>query len=175
MTGFPVGDLRDWIPMRARVRTGTIIGLATVVALSACSDSDRSGARFCGELADTVVGLSGPITNSDEIGDLVDRYERLDDITPLAIREDWHVVTELLKAAENVDFEDPRSRQDLADAAYTAERSAREVARWVESTCGVAMPDVIGVEGPDTTVATTVPVIVATVAPVTTVTPTAAP
>ena len=80
-----------------------------------------------------------------------------------------------MKAAENVDFEDPRSRQDLADAAYTAERSAREVARWVESTCGVAMPDVIGVEGPDTTVATTVPVIVTTVAPVTTVTPTAAP
>ena len=111
----------------------------------------RSGARFCGELSESITGLSGPLSTSNDIGDLVDRYEKLDDITPLAIREDWHVITELLRAAEDVDLEDPRSRQDLADAAYTAERSAREVARWVESTCGVAMPDVIGVEGPDTT------------------------
>jgi hypothetical protein len=90
------------------------------------------------------------------------------------------VITELLRAAEDVDLEDPRSRQDLADAAYTAERSAREVARWVESTCGVAMPDVIGVEGPDTTLATivstTVPIIATTVpALATTVAPTVTP
>jgi len=158
--------------MRARVRTGILIGLATVVvATSACSDTDRSGARFCGELAESVVGLSGPITNSEEIGDLVDRYERLDDITPLAIREDWHVVTELLKAAENVDFEDPRSRQDLADAAYNAERKAREVTSWVQSTCALDMPDIIGIEGPDapmttvTSVTTVAPETATTVAP----------
>ena len=155
-----------------------MIGLAVVVAstMTACSDTDRSGARFCGELSESVTGLSGPLSTSNDIGDLVDRYEKLDGITPLAIREDWHVITELLRAAEDVDFEDPRSRQDLADAAYKAERSAREVARWVESTCGVAMPDVIGVEGPDTTVATTVPIITTTVpAPVTTVAPSTAP
>jgi hypothetical protein len=163
-----------------------MIGLAVVIAstMTACSDTDRSGARFCGELSESITGLSGPLSTSNEIGDLVDRYEKLDDITPLAIREDWHVITELLRAAEDVDLEDPRSRQDLADAAYTAERSAREVARWVESTCGVAMPDVIGVEGPDTTlatsvsttvpiIATTVPALATTVAP--TVTPSVAP
>lgn len=147
--------------MRARTRFASTVGLVVAIASTAvaCSDTDRSGARFCGELSESVIGLSGPLSTSDEIGDLVDRYEKLDDITPLAIRDDWHVITELLRSAEDVDFEDPRSRQDLADAAYTAERSAREVAHWVESTCGVDMPDVIGIEGPDTTVATTVPVI----------------
>jgi hypothetical protein len=146
--------------MRARVRTGMSICLAAVVAstMTACSDTDRSGARFCGELSATIAELVGPLTTSDQIGDLVDRYESLDGITPLAIRDDWHVLTELLRTAENVDLDDPRSRQDLADAAYKAERSAREVARWVESTCGIDMPDVFGVEGPDTTVATTTPV-----------------
>lgn len=157
VTGFPVDDLRECQPMRVRTRFTTTIGLVVAVAstLVACSDTDRSGARFCGELSESVAGLGGPLSTSDEIGDLVDRYEKLDEITPLAIRDDWHVITELLRAAEDVDFEDPRSRQDLADAAYTAERSARAVASWVESTCGVAMPDVIGIEGPDTTVPVT--------------------
>ena len=116
--------------MCARARTGTLIGLAVVVVAStmtACSDTDRSGARFCGELSESVTGLSGPLSTSNEIGDLVDRYEKLDGITPLAIREDWHVITELLRAAEDVDFEDPRSRQDLADAErdrwFTAEQA----------------------------------------------------
>jgi hypothetical protein len=126
---------------------------AAVVLLPACSDTDRSGAHFCGELSTKVDGLNGPISSSDDIGDLVNRYESLDAITPLAIRDDWHAITELLRSAEDVDYEDPRSRQDLADAAYKAERSARNVASWVESTCGIAMPDVIGVEGPDTTTA----------------------
>jgi len=143
--------------MRARDRFTTTVCLVVAVAstLVACSDTDRSGARFCGELSESVAGLGGPLSPSEEIGDLVDRYEKLDEITPLAIRDDWHVITELLRSAEDVDFEDPRSRQDLADAAYTAERSARAVATWVESTCGVDMPDVIGIEGPDTTVPVT--------------------
>lgn len=148
----------------------TITGLASValvamLSLSACSDTDRSGSRFCGELADKLPGLTGPLATSDDIGDLVDRYESLNKITPLAIRDDWNVVTELMKVAENVDYEDPRSIQDLADAAYKAERSAREVARWAESTCGLDMPDVIGIEGPDPT---TIPP-VTTLAPVTSV------
>jgi len=145
--------------MRVRTRHLTAVGFVVAIAstLVACSDTDRSGARFCGELSGTVAGLSGPLSSSVEIGDLIDRYEKLDAITPLAIRDDWHVVTELLRSARDVDFEDPRSQQDLADAAYKAERSARAVAAWVESTCGIAMPDVIGVEGPDPTTATTVP------------------
>lgn len=147
-----------------------IVVLAVAVFGFGCSDPDRSGARFCGELSTKVAGLSGPLTTSNDIGDLVDRYESLDDITPLAIRDDWHTITELLRSAEDVDLADPRSRQDLADAAYKAERSAREVARWVESTCGIAMPDVIGVEGPDpvtttTTIAVSPPTLTPTSAP----------
>jgi hypothetical protein len=35
----------------------------------------------------------------------------------------------------------------VADAAYKAERPARDIAIWVETTCGISMPDVVGVEG----------------------------
>lgn len=68
-------------------------------------------------------------------------------MTPLAIEEEWQIVTDLVTLASNVIASDPASRQELADAAYKAERPAREMTNWVEATCGFLMPDVIGIEG----------------------------
>ncbi|MBM3800053.1 MAG: hypothetical protein ACKO36_08115 [Actinomycetota bacterium] len=130
-------------------RPGLAFGIVAVAAtgLAGCSDTDRSAERFCGEIAQQVPFLEGPFVEPGDIDDLVDRYEKLDRITPLAIEDEWRTITELMKMASDVDPSDPRSRQDVADAAYKAERSARDVAIWVETTCGVAMPDVVGVEG----------------------------
>ena len=117
------------------------------IALGGCSDPDRSASRFCGELAVDLPLLGGPFTDGGDVDDLVGRYERLDRITPLAIDEEWHALTELVRLASEVDVDDPDSRQRLADTAYKAERAARDVAIWIETTCGLAMPDVVGVEG----------------------------
>lgn len=133
-------------------------------SLAACSDTDRSAERFCGEIAREVPFLEGPFVEPGDIDDLVGRYEKLDRITPLAIEDEWRTITELMKLASDVDPSDPRSRQEVADAAYKAERSARDVAIWVETTCGVAMPDVVGVEG-------SVPVTIPPQAPATSMTP----
>jgi hypothetical protein len=120
-----------------------------------CSDTERTGANFCGALEKQLPGLTGPLVATSDIGDLLSRYRSLAKITPLAIEDDWKTVTELIDQASVVDPEDPLSRQELADAAYKAERPARNIAMWVESTCGLAMPDVIGLEGsiaPETTI-----------------------
>lgn len=145
---------------------------ASAVALafvaSSCSDPDRSGAHFCAELADELEGLAGPVGTPDDIDTLVGRYERLDRITPLAIEDEWHAITQMVQQAADVDISDPRSRQDLADAAYKTERKARVVTAWVESTCGLDMPDIVGIEGPDTTTpspAATTLAVTTTVAP----------
>lgn len=124
----------------------SVVAVATAL-LAGCSDTDRSAERFCGEIARQIPFLEGPFVEPGDIDDLVDRYETLDRITPLIIEDEWRTITELMKMASDVDPSDPRSRQDVADAAYKAERSARDVAIWVETTCGVAMPDVVGVEG----------------------------
>ena len=133
------------------------IGLIALLCVTqACSDPERGGANFCTQLNQQLPGLSGPLVISSDIKDLVKRYEKLDRITPLAIQDDWHTVTELMSQAAEVDPQDPLSRQELADNAYKAERPARNVTAWVEATCGFEMPDVIGVEGritPSTTAA----------------------
>lgn len=134
-------------PRRRIPRVAALASVLSAVSLVACSDTDRSAERFCGEITRELPFLQGPLLETGDVDQLVGRYEKLDRITPLAIEDEWHTVTELMKAASDVDPNDPRSRQDVADAAYKAERSARDVAIWVETTCGVAMPDVIGVEG----------------------------
>ena len=122
---------------------GTIWSLTIV----ACSDTDRSAARFCGELAVELPLLGGPFVDGGDVDDLVGRYEKLDRISPLAIDQEWSELTDLMRMASDVDVSDPASRQELADTAYKTERSARDVAIWVETTCGLVMPDVVGVEG----------------------------
>ncbi len=125
-----------------------LVGLAmTALVVASCSDPDRSATTFCSRLSVDLPLLGGPFVDGDDVDDLVGRYEKLDRITPLAIEDEWGVLTDLVRKASEVDVDDPASRQDLADTAYKAERSARDVAIWVETTCGLVMPDVVGVEG----------------------------
>lgn len=135
---------------RLRWRALGLVGLtlgATALTVS-CSDPDRSATRFCGSLNQALPNLTVTVTSSDDIAALVNRFEDLNAITPVAIEEEWQSLTSLVQLAAATDPLDPESRQTLADAAYQTERPAREIERWVEATCGFQMPDVIGIEGP---------------------------
>jgi len=122
--------------------------LVLMAATAACSDTDRSASRFCGSLKDALPDLTATLTSSDDISSLVNRFEGLNSMTPVAIEEEWQALTELVQLAASTDPLDPQGRQTLADAAYQTERPARDIERWVEATCGFQMPDVIGLEGP---------------------------
>lgn len=124
--------------------TGAVLLLVTVTA---CSDTDRSANRFCGELNSSLADLTAEPVNGDDVGSLVDRFKDLNAITPIAIEEEWQALTDLVELAADSDPLDPASTQAVADAAYRTERPARDIERWVEATCGFQMPDVIGLEG----------------------------
>ena len=136
---------------RTRIASSTIAPLVVIIGAllvaTGCSDPDRSATRFCTELAAELPLLGGPFVDGGDVDDLVGRYEKLDRITPLSIQQEWSELTDLVQMASDVDVSDPVSRQELADTAYKTERSARDVAIWVETTCGLVMPDVVGVEG----------------------------
>lgn len=134
----------------ARVRSALIgiSGVALCVGITtSCSDPDRTAGRFCSELQEQLPAITVSPATSSDIDDLVGRFKKLNELTPLAIEEQWQVLTDLVEQASDVIPSDPASRQSIADAAYKAERPTREVTFWVESTCGFLMPDVIGIEG----------------------------
>ena len=142
--------------MRPGRRIFAITSLAGVCGAGAlgCSDDDRGAERFCGELAEVLATLDGPVAAQADVDAIVATYEHLDGITPLAVEREWHQLTELVQTAATVLPDDPASVQRVADAAYAAERSARSVNSWVATTCGLEMPAVIGIEGPMPPVAT---------------------
>lgn len=121
----------------------SLLGVVTV----ACSDTDRSASRFCGELDAALTDLTAEPVTGDDVRRLVDRFRELNALTPIAIEVEWQSLTDLVELAADIDPLDPASTQQVADAAYQAERPARDVERWVEATCGFQMPDVIGLEG----------------------------
>lgn len=135
--------------MTRRRRWGAmaLVAVASSIAATSCSDTDRTAARFCAELQSQLPALTAPLATSGDVDALVRRFEKLNGITPLAIETEWQIVTDLVKMASNVIPADQASRQELADAAYQAERPARDMTLWVESTCGFDMPDVVGIEG----------------------------
>lgn len=123
-----------------------VLGVTTMV--TACSDTDRSANRFCGELNRSLPDLTAEPVDGNDVDQLVRRFRQLNGITPVAIEDEWQALTDLVELAAASDPLDPASGQSLADAAYATERPARDVERWVEATCGFQMPDVIGLEGP---------------------------
>jgi hypothetical protein len=137
------------VPLRSSTPLAAVVALTAlcVALVQGCSDPDRTAGRFCAELQAELPSLTAPPTSSGDVDALVRTFKKLNAITPLAIEEEWQVLTDLVEMASDVIPSDPASRQELADAAYKAERPAREMTFWVESTCGFLMPDVIGIEG----------------------------
>jgi hypothetical protein len=79
---------------------------------------------------------------------MVDRYERLLEKAPLSIEKDFAVLTDLLRAAEDVDPNKPDEVQTLADATYAANQSALAVRDWIKSTCAVDISTGLNIDPP---------------------------
>jgi hypothetical protein len=126
------------------------VAIATVCVAASCDNGpDRSATAFCNELDAQVPFLEGPSALTQEgIDEFVARYDRLNEMTPLAIEDEWQQLTDLVHTAATAVPTDPESVQRTADAAYAAERSTRDVANWAATTCGVTMPAVLGIEDP---------------------------
>ena len=98
-----------------------------------------------------------PVETSAQVAAMVDRYERLLARSPLTIEADMQVLTDLLRLAEGVNPDDAVAVQELADAAWRAQRSAESVRAWVKSTCAVDLATGLFIDPPRTAPPTTVP------------------
>ena len=131
--------------------------LAGTGALAACGGPDRTGTAFCGQLGRELPAIGMPVETSAQVAAMVDRYERLLARSPLTIEADMQVLTDLLRLAEGVNPDDAVAVQELADAAWRAQRSAESVRAWVKSTCAVDLATGLFIDPPRTAPPTTVP------------------
>ena len=120
-----------------RVRRLIPLTLIAFVALTACSETARTGTNFCRQLAKEMPGIAVMPATVEEVNAAVGHFTRLQKVAPLEVQEDWDTLTELMIAASKVKAEDAESVQQVADLAYASEANSKSASDWVKATCGV--------------------------------------
>jgi hypothetical protein len=141
-------------PARRGLATILLVTLITVVG--ACADEQRTGTNFCRRLGESLPEIGQSMATQGEILEQVSRYERLLEVAPLAIEDDFATLVDLLRRASQVDPDDAGQLQELADASYRANRASKNVAAWTIDTCAVDITTGLTVAPPRVPV-TTVP------------------
>lgn len=111
--------------------------MVTALAVAACGSTPRTATNFCRQLQEEISGMTESPVTPGAINELVERYERLLEIAPLAVEDDWRALTEMLRLTADMDASDESSIQAVVDEAYATERSAQDAQQWVVTTCGV--------------------------------------
>ena len=122
--------------MRNRALVIALVACLAAVA-SSCRSTPRTGENFCRQLAKEMPAIAEPPITAEAIDAAVRRFERLNEVAPLEVQSDWQALTELMRAARDVDANDQASVQALVDLSYATDKSATAAAAWVLSTCGV--------------------------------------
>ena len=120
-----------------RVRRLTPLIFIALFAVTACSETPRTGTNFCRQLAKEMPGIAEMPATVEEVNAAVGHFTRLRKVAPLEVQQDWDVLTELMIAASKVKAEDAESVQQVADLAYASEASSKSASDWVKATCGV--------------------------------------
>jgi hypothetical protein len=125
--------------------------LPAVLVFAACGSTPRTATNFCRQLANEIDGLADLPATPNAINDAVERYERLLEVAPLAVEDDWRALTELLRAAGDLDASNEEAVQGVVDQAYASERAAQDAMKWVMTNCGVDISSGNSVMPVDTT------------------------
>ncbi len=138
-------------PARA---VGRLVGGLVAVALlglSACAETPRTATNFCRVLADRIDDITTPPASNDDVQRLIDHYERLAEVAPLEVQDDLVTIRDLFITASRVDTDDEASVQQVADAAYAAERAAQDAGIYVGATCGLDLSTGLALQVPAAT------------------------
>lgn len=122
----------------------TVVALASVAGLAACSGGDEvtsDAERFCGQAIEHRDALVAPPLSTDaEVDATLDFYRLMGQLAPISIADEWNDVLVSLETASSLVPGDPASEQLVAATAYATEPSAFAVQQWLVDNCGLDIP-----------------------------------
>lgn len=113
------------------------------MVISACGgDAVESDAvKFCDQAeARTDMIIAPPMATDAELEATLEFYRLMGELAPIAIAEQWNQIVAVMETASTLVPGDANSEQQVALQAYATERSAYEVAVWLQRNCGVTIP-----------------------------------
>lgn len=108
-----------------------------VIGTAACGDTNRTATNFCRQLEREMPGLGAtPVTQSD-VDVLVSRYQRIGEVAPTAVADDWAKLTSVLESASKLNVANAEAVETFTKEALQANKAAARALQWVKDTCGV--------------------------------------
>jgi hypothetical protein len=119
------------------VRRSLIIVVAGALSVAACNQSSGrdSDEGYCSKLIDQQELLIAPMETREDIAASIGRYRAFAESAPLDVDEQWKQLADVLDQAATVDLADPEAKQEVIDAAFASEQSARAIADHASATC----------------------------------------
>ena len=115
------------------------VALTLALALVACGESRTQTEQFCARLQEDQTILSGLPPTPEAVTQVVDAYRAAQDVAPLAIEEDWTVISSLISAAAAADPADPAAVEQVRTDAIAATQAVQRVTTFARETCGVSL------------------------------------
>jgi hypothetical protein len=132
--------VRAPVPLGRCRRTLALTGAALLAAVAACGGDDGTRAeRFCDRLREDQSVLSGLPPTPDGMDQVVEAYTNVGEVAPLAVEEDWGVITSVVTAAAEVDPDDPVAVEQVRANALAASQAILRVTAYANETCGVSL------------------------------------
>jgi hypothetical protein len=120
-------------------RRSILVGGALAVALVACGEDRTQTEQFCDRLREDQTVLSGLPPTPEAVEQVVDAYRAAEDVAPLAIVEDWTVISSLIAAAATADPSDAAAIEQVRTDALAATQAVQRVTTFARETCGVSL------------------------------------
>lgn len=133
----PVTCMRLLPHVCRRTTISAICVALAVVGVSACGGTNRTATNFCRQVESELPGLGvTPVTQSD-VDVLVSRYQRIGEVAPTAVADDWEKLTSMLEDASKLNTANSDDVEAFTKEALQANKAAARALQWVKETCGV--------------------------------------
>jgi hypothetical protein len=117
-----------------------VAGLLAPLALASCGSDPRSIAGFCKLLRENDAAL----TDTSDPAGLAELYQRLDERTPLQIKDQWHTVSLLMTRMTTFNPKSEEDTQKLIAETLSAQAAIKAVGDWADTTCKVVLGTLTG-------------------------------
>lgn len=111
-------------------------------ALAACSSDapPATGGQYCATVNANLTELGTPaIADAAGVAAAAQLYGSITSIAPLAVQEEWAIMTSNIETAATVDPNDPASVQKVADMARSSQHAATAISDYTLKVCGLTL------------------------------------
>jgi hypothetical protein len=129
--------VRRWLGV-----AGLTGALAVAAAMAGCSSAAnaRTDENYCATVNRKLAELNGPsIATSADVTRTVELYRSIAKVAPLAVEQEWDVLTLAYETASTVVPGDQTSMQKAADTIRASQKSATAVAQYTQRLCNATI------------------------------------